>query len=156
MPEYASPFLEGDDLQRTATAEQIDAAPVGDMFHRAWTCKVTAPERLKYTSNKSRATTGTADAWGRGDVGWERAMVPLPPPPPEPRSAEGTFHWYIRPTGDHVEGDFYLDGSALDGPSAVLMRCGWAFVAVDKAGRPIAAAYGATPAWITDIGGAEA
>ena len=55
-----------------------------------------------------------------------------------------------------VDGTFYLDGSALDGPSAVLMRCGWVFAAVDKAGRILAAAYGATPPWVTDIGGAEA
>ena len=80
--------------------------------------------------------------------------MPLPPPPPKPCSPDATFNWYVKPAEQLVAGTFYLDGSALDGPSAVLVRCGWAFVAVDKAGRILAAAYGATPPWVTDIGGA--
>ena len=66
------------------------------------------------------------------------------------------FHWKVEPSEPLVRGRFYLDGSALDGPSAVMMRCGWSFVVVDDKGRVLAAAYGATPPWITDIGGAEA
>ena len=37
-----------------------------------------------------------------------------------------------------------------------LMRLGWSFCAIDCHGRLAAAAYGAPPPWIVDIGGAEA
>ena len=89
-------------------------------------------------------------------MAWERALVPLPPPPPRPPAAEATFHWKVKPSDDFVSGAFYLDGSALDGPSVELMRCGWSFVAVDADGTVLASAYGATPPWVVDIGGAEA
>ena len=82
--------------------------------------------------------------------------MPPPPPPSRPRAAEATFHWKVKPGEDYVSGSFYLDGSALDGPSAELIRCGWSFVAVDGDGNVLASAYGATPPWIVDIGGAEA
>ena len=77
-------------------------------------------------------------------------------PPPHSYAEEATFHWHVEPSESLVSGRFYLDGSALDAPSAELMRCGWSFVAVDDNGLVLAAAYGATPPWITDIGGAEA
>ena len=69
--------------------------------------------------------------------------------------AEATFHWYLKPDEDFMSGDFYLDGSALDGPCEELLRCGWSFVAVNAEGTIIAAAFGATPPWIRGIGGAE-
>ena len=50
----------------------------------------------------------------------------------------------------------YSDGSRLDGPSQLLARNGWAFVAFDSAGQMIAAANGVTPRWIDDIPGVEA
>lgn len=54
-------------------------------------------------------------------------------------------------------GEIYPDGSALDGPSPELMRCGSAFVVRWSAtGKIIASAMRAPPPWITDIGGAEA
>ena len=56
-----------------------------------------------------------------------------------------------------LNGEIYPDGSALDGPSLELMRCGGAFVVISfDTGEVIAAAMGAPPPWITDIGGAEA
>ena len=51
---------------------------------------------------------------------------------------------------------FYSDGSLLDGPSKLLGRCGWAFVAVNPQGFVLAAAYGVTPPCISCIPGAEA
>ena len=137
-----------------ATAAQIEITPIGDSFHRAWECKTTQPDRIKHSSYTDRATT--REGWGRGDVGWERALVCLPPRPQWSYAPEATFHWEVEPTEAMFGGRFYLDGSALDGPSMELMRCGWSFVAVNARGQTIAAAYGATPPWITDIGGAEA
>lgn len=55
------------------------------------------------------------------------------------------------------EGDIYLDGSALDGPTVELMRCGRSFVVLrQQTGKTIASAFGVPPSWITCIGGAEA
>ena len=133
----------GDPVQVMATLAQIEAAPIGDLFHRNWTCKALEPERTKQASGSDMGTT--REGWGRGKVAWERALVPLPPPPVRPRAPEATFHWKVKPSEDYVSGDFYLDGSALDGPSPELMRCGWAFVAVNADGAVIASAYGATP-----------
>ena len=85
----------------------------------------------------------------------ERALVPKPPAPVQQPAAEATFHWKIKPTEPFVLARFYTDGSALDGPAYELTRCGWAFVALNADGVVVAAAYGATPPWIRDIGGAE-
>ena len=69
---------------------------------------------------------------------------------PRPRAAEATFLWKVKPSEDFVSGTFYLDGSALDGPSVELMRCEWSFVAVDADGTVLASAYGAPPrGWTT-------
>ena len=44
------------------------------------------------------------------------------------------------------EGDIYPDGSALDGPTAELIRCGWPFVVLcQKTGKVIASAFGVPP-----------
>ena len=141
-------------VQVIASEAQVMAAPVGDLFHRSWECKLLEPDRVKYACSNDRARM--KEGWGRGKVAWERALVPLPPPPPHPPAAEATFHWNVKPNEDLVSGVFYLDGSALDGPSVELMRCGWSFVAVDVDGTVLASAYGATPPWVVDIGGAEA
>ena len=49
----------------------------------------------------------------------------------------------------------YTDGSMLDGPTPLLRRTGWAFVALDEVGRVQASACGVPPAWISTIFGAE-
>ena len=137
----------------TATQAQIDSAPVGNLHHRAWACKHLELDRSKHASCSDRART--KEGWGVGMAAWERGLVPKPPPPPFPPSAEATFHWHVEPSESLVSAVFYLDGSALDGPSDDLRRCGWSFVAVDDEGIVVAAAYGATPPMVTDIGGAE-
>ena len=137
----------------TATQQQIDAAPVGNLHHRTWTCRHLEPDRSKYASSSDRSRTRLG--WGSGLASWERGLMPKPPPPPAPPAEEATFHWHVKPDDDLVRATFYLDGSALDGPSEDLRRCGWSFVAIDDDGTIVAAAYGATPPWILDIGGAE-
>lgn len=133
-----------DDLvQAAATAAQIAEAPVGDLFHRAWSCKRLDPTRDKFASGEDRARA--REGWGRGKAAWERALIPLPPPPPRPPAEEATFHWKVRPGEDFISATFYVYGSALNGPCGELMRCGWSFVAVDGDGNALASAYGATP-----------
>ena len=140
-------------LTVTATQRQIEKAPVGNLHHRAWMCKHLEPDRKKYASYRDRSRTSLG--WGSGLASWERGLMPKPPPPPRPPAAEATFHWHVKPQEDLLCATFYLDGSALDGPSEDLRRCGWSFVAVDEEGVVLAAAYGATPPWIGDICGAE-
>ena len=72
------------------------------------------------------------------------------------RSGVETFNWHIKPLHGPVAGEVYTDGSARDGPTPELLRCGWSFMVIDGAGKITAAAYGVPPPWITDIGGAEA
>ena len=136
-----------------ANQGQIDRAPIGDPFHRCWKCPHLQPSRLKHASSEDLART--MHGWGSGKVAFERALVPLPPPPERPPAAEATFHWHVKPGDAFVAGRFYTDGSALDGPNYELMRCGWSFVALDDTDAIVAAAYGVTPPWIRDIGGAE-
>ena len=136
-----------------ATEDQIARAPVGNEFHRIWSCPTTEPSRRVHASSQDRGRT--KDGWGAGLVMMERALIPRPPPPPKPPLEEASFHWYVQPQEGLVCAKFYTDGSALDGPWYDLMRCGWAFVALDDDNHIVAAAYGATPPWIRDIGGAE-
>ena len=72
------------------------------------------------------------------------------------RAAAESFHWVIEPVEGVVFGVVYTDGSQLDGPSELLRRVGWSFVAVDRYGKPNASAYGTPPPWLTTTGGAEA
>jgi hypothetical protein len=58
--------------------------------------------------------------------------------------------------GGLVCGKVYTDGSRLDGPSKLVARNGWSFVALDVEGHVTAAANGITPYWVDDIPGAEA
>ena len=85
----------------------------------------------------------------------ERALVPRPPPPARPPAQQASFHWKVEPSDQYVSGRIYTDGSALDGPSYEMMRCGWSFVVLDDNDAIVASAYGVTPPWIRDIGGAE-
>ena len=88
---------------------------------------------------------------------WTRCLFPPPPAPPVPPIPDdGTFHWTIEPVAGLLNAVFYTDGSIIDGPDSDLLRVGWAFVAVDPAGRTIAAAHGVAPPWVRDIGTAEA
>ena len=89
------------------------------------------------------------------DLALERALFPVPFTRVPARAEQASFHWVKRPEGDLVQGTFYNDGSLLDGPSKLLGRCGWAFVAIDINGFVLAAAYGVTPPWISCIPGAE-
>jgi hypothetical protein len=97
-----------------------------------------------------------ARAGQRGNVIFERALFPsvagkIPPP-----AVEATFQWILCPSDGFLSGTIYSDGSRLDGPSPLLARNGWAFVAVDSDGTILAAASGLTPDWVEDIPGAEA
>ena len=51
---------------------------------------------------------------------------------------------------------FYTDGSLVDGPTQLLARTGWAFVAVGPDGRSTGADHGTPPPCIRCIDGAEA
>ena len=66
-----------------------------------------------------------------------------------------SFKWHVQPQALPIRGAFYTDGSARGGPIKELVRCGWSFVAVNSQGEVIAAAYGAPPPRVEDIGGAE-
>lgn len=89
------------------------------------------------------------------DLALERGLFPVPFTRVPPPSSSASFHWQVRPEGDMARGTFYSDGSLIDGPSKLLGRCGWAFVALDSNGFVVAAACGVTPPWITCIPGAE-
>ena len=92
---------------------------------------------------------------GDTDLALERGLFPVPFTRVPPPGSSASFHWQVRPEGDMARGTFYSDGSLLDGPSKLLGRCGWAFVALDSNGFVVAAACGITPPWITCIPGAE-
>jgi hypothetical protein len=74
-------------------------------------------------------------------------------PPP---AVEGSFEWVVYPEGGIICGKVYTDGSRLDGPSQLLARNVWSFVALDAQGHVAASAHGVTPSWVDDIPGAEA
>ena len=73
------------------------------------------------------------------------------------RSAFDTLAWTICADGDLLQAGWtvYLDGSFIDGPSALLGRVGFGFVALGMDGLVKAAAYGVPPPWIRCIHGAE-
>lgn len=89
-------------------------------------------------------------------LAFTRALAPsldhIVPPP----ARDATFSWQLRPPGGTVKARFYTDGSRLDGPTPLLARNGWAFVAVDEQGAVVAHARGVPPDWITCIPGSEA
>ena len=90
------------------------------------------------------------------DLALERALFPVPFDDIPKRASQSSFHWVLRPPDGLALGKFYTDGSLLDGPSKLLGRCGWSFVALSREGFIVAAAYGVTPPWITCCPGAEA
>ena len=80
-----------------------------------------------------------------------------PPSLVPPPLCEATFAWVLCPVGGRLEADWtiYTDGSCLDGPTPLLRRTGWAFVAMDGDGVIRASANGVPPQWIGTIFGAE-
>ena len=64
----------------------------------------------------------------------------------------------LQPADGLIEPEWviYTDGSQLDGPTQLLRRTGWAFVALDHTGTIQASAHGVPPPWIDSIFGAEA
>ena len=137
-------------ISAAATAEVLEKAPVGTLFHRTWTCKTLDGPRLEeaHPQDISRTKAG----WGTGDPAWERALAPMPPLPSRKRSEHETFHWVVRPPdGILPPGDVYVDGSALDGPYRQLIRCGWAFVMINRRGDITAAARGGLPPGSTTL-----
>ena len=137
-----------------ATADQISKAPRGDLVHRLWGCQVTKPVRDELAPEHDVRTVADVDV--RGHPAWERALVTRPSLPLKRRSLTETFNWHVKPKQLPVAGRVYPDGSARDGPTPELVRCGWGFAILDVDGKIIASAYGVPPPWITDIGGSEA
>ena len=64
-----------------ATSEQIEKAPIGNLFHGNWKCSHLEPSRVKFASTDDR--TRIENGWGTGSVADERALLP---PPPRPRA----------------------------------------------------------------------
>lgn len=140
-----------------ATAEQISRAPFGNSNHMIWKCQAHPMKeaREKWTMKEDRQKEGSCNV--AGHPAWERGLVLKASPPRTAIAATESFRWIVRPQGDMFEGEIHIDGSALDGPTPELMRCGWAFVVISlETGEVVASAMGAPPPWITDIGGSEA
>jgi len=77
--------------------------------------------------------------------------VPVPPP-----SRDGWFKWLKPlPDIDLAGATWFIDGSAIDGPSHRTVRLGFGVVVVAANGELIAFGQGAPPAWIKDSAGAE-
>ena len=138
----------------TPTPAQVRVAPLGTIRHRIYRCPrlATLRKRLAPHTMIQRDLNAPSEYT---DLGLERALFPIPFTRIPKRASQASFKWIQRPVGDLVMGAFYSDGSLLDGPSELLGRCGWAFVAVDDDGIILAAAHGVTPPWITCIPGAE-
>lgn len=121
--------------------------PVGTLKHRNYLCPTLEPERVKFAHPGLRHKARLND---NSDLAMERAFMPdisnfVPAP-----SREATFRWHLEPPGGVLHGKVYTDCSRLDGPTALLARNGWAFVAVDD-DQIYAIAYGLPPDWIEDI-----
>ncbi len=104
----------------------------------------------------ARASAATMASWARAIL---PAMHQIRPQACDTDNLEeGTFEWTVRPPDDDdlPPLTFYTDGSAFDGTSKRLRRCGWALVAVDASGRVVASASGSTPPWVDTVAAAEA
>ena len=132
--------------------EVIDGLPIGNLVHRVWSCPAHREARSQYAPDDVRFRQPSSG----NTAAYTRALVPsldheVPPP-----ASEATFSWIVRPEYGTICACFYTDGSRLDGPSALLARNGWAFVAIDEHGEIVASAHGVPPPWIDDIPGTEA
>ena len=142
------------DVMTQPTAAQIVTAPLGTIRHRIYRCPHLEPLRAKLAPKEmveKELTFPVADT----DLALERALFPVPFDDIPKRASQASFHWVLRPPDGLAMGKFYTDGSLLDGPSKLLGRCGWSFVALSREGFVVAAAYGVTPLWITCCPGAE-
>ena len=130
----------------------LEAVPVGSLMHRVCSCPAHREDRARHAPDDIRFRQPRQQdlaAFTRALFPSVEQLVPLP-------AAEASFEWLVRPTGGTVRARFYTDGSRLDGPSALLARNGWAFVAVDAQGAVVASARGLPPRWVDDIPGTEA
>jgi len=120
----------------------IQAAPVGTLKHRNYTCPALEQQRARHAPLGMRYKA-TLDM--HSSIAMERALMPgishIVPLP----SKVATFLWALEPPGGLVWGRVYTDGSRLDGPTALLARNGWAFVAVNEDDETFAIAYGVPP-----------
>ena len=72
-------------------------------------------------------------------------------------SEHGWFRWGMRPTDDGSRNlRWYIDGSAVDGPSRYTTRLGFGIVVTTDVGQLVGYGYGSPPAWVHDAAGAEA
>ena len=130
------------------------AAPIGTSRHRLYRCPHLEPLRKIFAPSEMVAKElgyPVADT----DMALERALFPVPFTRVPAHAKHASFHWVKRPRDDLIQACFFADGSLLDGPSKLLGRCGWAFVAISPSGHVVAAAYGVPPPWISCIPGAE-
>jgi len=114
-------------------------------------CEFAPPDVLKHRGDLARVDQNS-------DVHWvTRALVMSVAHMVPPLAQEESFTWHVRPADGILDPAWtvYTDGSMLDGPTLLLRRTGWAFVALDAAGNVCAAAFGTPPPWIHSIFGAE-
>jgi len=72
-------------------------------------------------------------------------------------SEHGWFRWLVKPKDDGTRSlKWYIDGSAVDGPSWYTTRLGFGIVVVTGEGQLVGYGYGSPPAWVRDAAGAEA
>ena len=138
----------------THTNEHIEAAPIGNLFHRNWVCLTLEPQRKLHAPAKCLTALGLGIL--PNDLLHTRAIAPAANVVVPPPDTLDSFVWHIEPPGESCKGVFYPDGSRLDGPNDLIARNGWSFVAINEHNVVVAAAYGVTPDWVTDIPGAEA
>lgn len=132
----------------------LTTAPVGTMRHRNWHCNRNQHARSEYAPSLMMQRVVGDD--GSGNLALDRGLLKSVEHWVPAAASEATSHWHTKPRGGVIEGTVYSDGFQLDGHSPLMRRCRWAFVAVDRYGNVIAAAYGLPPSWVSTIGGAEA
>ena len=133
-------------------SDVADAIPVGSLAHRVCSCPAPSAARVAYAPEEVRRGPRRP----KDVAAFMRALVPaLDRDVPSPSPA-ATFTWVLCPPGGTVRARFFADGSRLDGPSSLLARNGWVFVAIDESGDVVAHARGVPPSWIVDIPGTEA
>ena len=77
--------------------------------------------------------------------------LPIRPPCPD-----GWMDWVMPlPDEDLHDATWFIDGSAVDGPSKPTIRFGFGIAVVGHDGRLLAYAWGAPPDWVTDVPGTE-
>ena len=105
-----------------ATPEQIEAAPEGSLVHRIYHCSKHKESRKKHANEADVQASLAIDI--RGSPAWERALCPRPPLPLKGKAKHESFRWAVAPCSFPIIGTVYSDGSARDGPTPELIRCG--------------------------------